>query len=217
MEALIKPMCPSIGKIFDIIALGANALGLLGFALVVCMGALLGMAVQFKRKGLHEFVVDLPGTVVTMLIVVAICNLLLGVFLRYVVGWVTYTCDLDNVPFTWVEEVGEMALAWLTLIGAAIGIRARAHFTLHFLTPMLPMSVRRALDVMNHLLIAAIGALTAWYAWDLCRLNWTLKTAGLQISLAALYASAVVGGVLITIYALSMIIAPRPHDPNTSH
>ena len=37
-----------------------------------------------------------------------------------------------------------MALAWLTLIGAAIGIRSRAHFTLHFMTPMLSSSVRRA-------------------------------------------------------------------------
>jgi TRAP-type C4-dicarboxylate transport system permease small subunit len=51
----------------------------------------------------------------------------------------------------------------------------------------------------------------------LCKLNWTLTTAGLEISLAYLYASALVGGVLIVIYALSMIIAPPPHDPSTGH
>ena len=72
--------------------------------------------------------------------------------------------DWDSVPFTWVEEVGEMALAWLTLIGAAIGIRSRSHFTLHFITPLLsPLGAARARSSFNHLLIAGIGALSAWY------------------------------------------------------
>ena len=59
---------------------------------------------------------------VTLLIVVAIANLLVGVFLRYFVGAITDYLDLDPVPYVWVEEVGEMALAWLTLLGAAIAI-----------------------------------------------------------------------------------------------
>ena len=52
-------------------------------------------------------------------------NLLIGVFLRYVMIEVTDWLDLDPIRFTWVEEVGEMLLAWLTLIGAAIGVRER--------------------------------------------------------------------------------------------
>jgi TRAP-type C4-dicarboxylate transport system permease small subunit len=163
------------------------------------------------------FIERLPRIVVTALITLAIINLLIGVILRYVVAAFTNYMDWDSVPFTWVEEVGEMALAWLTLIGAAIGIRSRSHFTLHFITPLLSRSVQRALDIFNHLLIAAIGALSAWYAWGLCKLNWTLTTAGLEISLAFLYASALVGGVLIVVYALSMIVAPPPHDPSASH
>jgi TRAP-type C4-dicarboxylate transport system permease small subunit len=163
------------------------------------------------------FIDRLPRIVVTALITLAIINLLIGVILRYVVGGITNYMDWDSVPFTWVEEVGEMALAWLTLIGAAIGIRSRAHFTLHFITPMLSPSVRRGIDTVNHLLIAGIGALTAWYAWGLCKLNWTLTTPGLEISLALLYASALVGGVLIVVYALSMIVAPPRHDPGSGH
>jgi TRAP-type C4-dicarboxylate transport system permease small subunit len=164
-----------------------------------------------------SFLERVPRIVVTLLITLAMINLLVGVILRYVVAAITNYMDWDSVPFTWVEEVGEMALAWLTLIGAAIGIRSRSHFTLHFITPLLSHSARRAIEIFNHLLIAAIGGLAAWYAWGLCKLNWTLTTAGLEISLAFLYASALVGGVLIVIYALSMIIAPPPHDPSASH
>jgi TRAP-type C4-dicarboxylate transport system permease small subunit len=157
----------------------------------------------------------LPRIAITALITLAIVNLLLGVVLRYVVAAITNYMDWDPVPFTWVEEVGEMALAWLTLLGAAIGVRSRAHFTLHLLTPLLPRALRRAIDIVNHLLIAGIGAIAAWYAWSLCKLNWMLTTPGLEISLAVLYASAVVGGVLIVVYALSMIVAPPPlsYDP----
>ena len=166
---------------------------------------------------LSPFIDRLARFAVTALITLAILNLLIGVILRYVVGGITNYMDWDPVPFTWVEEVGEMALAWLTLIGAAIGVRSRSHFTLHFLTPLLPAAVQRCLEIMHHLLIAGIGGLAAWYAVDLCRLNWTLATPGLQMSVAWLYASAVVGGILIVIYALSMIIAPPPADPSSSH
>jgi TRAP-type C4-dicarboxylate transport system permease small subunit len=164
---------------------------------------------------LMRFLERIPRIAVTALIVLAIVNLLIGVILRYVVGAITSYMDWDSVPFTWVEEVGEMALAWLTLIGAAIGIRSRSHFTLHFLTPILPRRAQRAIDVVNHLLMAVIGALAAWYGWSLCKLNWTLTTPGLEISLAVLYASAVVGGALIVVYALSMILLPPPlsYDP----
>jgi TRAP-type C4-dicarboxylate transport system permease small subunit len=164
-----------------------------------------------------SFIERVPRFVVTALITLAMLNLLVGVILRYIVAAITNYMDWDPVPFTWVEEVGEMALAWLTLIGAAIGIRSRSHFTLHVITPSLPRWARRAIDIFNHLLIAGIGALAAWQAWGLCKLNWTLTTAGLEISLAFLYASAVVGGVLIVIYALSMIVAPPPPDPSASH
>ena len=153
---------------------------------------------------------DIPKLVVTALIIFAIINLLIGVVLRYFVGAITDWLDVDPVPFTWVEELGEMALAWLTLIGAAIGVQQRSHFTLavfvHNLSPAVQLWIHR----FNHALIVGFGCLAAWYGYQLCLLNRTLKTPGLEINLAWLYASAVVGGILIVIYAISMIIAPSP-------
>ena len=88
-----------------------------------------------------------------------------------------------------------MMLAWLTLIGAAIGVRERTHFTLHVLrlSPAAQVWANR----VHHVLIAVFGGLTAWYGVKLCLLNRTLVTPGLEINLAVLYASAVVGGVLL--------------------
>ena len=153
---------------------------------------------------------DIPRFVVSFLLVAAIVNLLIGVFLRYVMIEVTDWLDIDPIRFTWVEEVGEMLLAWLTLIGAAIGVRERAHFTLHVLN--LSPAARVWVDRIHHLLIAGFGALAAWYGIKLCLLNRTLATPGLEINLAVLYASAVVGGLLLVVYAISMIVAPPSRD-----
>jgi TRAP-type C4-dicarboxylate transport system permease small subunit len=153
-----------------------------------------------------------PKFAVTALIILAIVNLLIGVILRYFVGAITDWLDVDPVPFTWVEEVGEMSLAWLTLVGAAIGIQSRSHFALavfvHRLSPALQLWIHR----FNHALITGVGVLVARYGYELCLLNRTITTPGLQINLAWLYASAVVGGILIAVYGLAAMLGPVPVD-----
>ena len=151
-----------------------------------------------------------PKLTVTALIILAIVNLLVGVILRYFVGAITDWLDVDPVPFTWVEEVGELSLAWLTLIGAAIGIQSRSHFMLAVFVHRLPERAQLWIHRFNHALITAMGLLVAWYGLKLCLLNRTLTTPGLQINLAWLYASAVVGGILISIYGFAVMIEPRP-------
>ena len=151
-----------------------------------------------------------PKFAVTALIGLAIINLLVGVILRYFVGAITDWLDVDPVPFTWVEEVGELSLAWLTLIGAAIGIQSRSHFALSVFVHHLPESTQLWIRRFNHALIVCVGLLVAWYGWKLCLLNRTLTTPGLGISLAWLYASAVVGGLLIAVYGVAAIWSPQP-------
>jgi TRAP-type C4-dicarboxylate transport system permease small subunit len=158
-------------------------------------------------------VAAIPKIVVALLLIAAICNLLIGVFLRYVMIPVTDWLDLESIPFTWVEEVGEILLAWLTLVGAAIGVRERSHFTLHVLrvTPQ-----RRAIiERIHYALIAAMGGVASWYGVGLCLLNHSLVTPGLSIPLSVLYASAAVGGALLVVYALSMIVCPPPSRDGT--
>jgi TRAP-type C4-dicarboxylate transport system permease small subunit len=159
---------------------------------------------------MQRFIAAVPKFAVMALIILAIANLLVGVILRYFVGAITDWLDVDPVPFTWVEEVGELSLAWLTLIGAAIGIQSRSHFTLAVFVHRLPKGAQLWIHRFNHVLITGMGLLVAWYGLKLCLLNRTLMTPGLQINLAWLYASAVVGGILIAIYGFAVTINPRP-------
>ena len=164
---------------------------------------------------MERFIASIPKIVVSLLLIAAIVNLLVGVFLRYVMIPVTDWLDIDSIPFTWVEEVGEMLLAWLTLIGAAIGVRERSHFTLHVLR-FSPKN-QAFIDRVHYSLVAIMGGIAGWYGVRLCVLNNTLVTPGLSIPLSVLYASCAIGGVLLVVYALSMIANPPPPRSDGVH
>src|SRR5258708_11038205 len=123
---------------------------------------------------MQRYLAAVPRFAVTALIILAIVNLLVGVILRYFVGAITDWLDVDPVPFTWVEEVGEFSLAWLTLIGAAIGIQSRSHFALAVFVHRLPASAQLWIHRFNHALITGFGLLAAWSGFKLCLLNPTL-------------------------------------------
>jgi TRAP-type C4-dicarboxylate transport system permease small subunit len=145
----------------------------------------------------------IPRVAVVVLMLVAMVDMLVGVFLRYVWTWVSATFDFPNIRFFWVEEVGEYALAWLTFIGAALGIRRGVHFSVQMLTERLPAGAQRALFFTHSLLLAGFGALLAYYGWQVAELNRQSFSPALDLNLRWLYLSAVVGGVLIVIYSLA--------------
>ncbi len=155
----------------------------------------------------RRLVLLLPKLVLTALLALAIADMLVGVFLRYVMLHITDWLDLDPINFFWVEEVGELSLAWLTMIGAGIGIAERAHFTLRILTHRLPQRWQRRMNIVNHLIIAGFGAVVAGCGTRLAIVNSSLASPALQINLAWLYASAAVGGVLIMLYGLGTLLA----------
>jgi TRAP-type C4-dicarboxylate transport system permease small subunit len=160
----------------------------------------------------RDVVLLLPKIVLTGLLILAIGDLIVGVFLRYVMVPVTDWLDLDPINFFWVEEVGEYTLAWLTMVGAGIGIAERAHFTLRMLVHRFSMPAQRAIHIATQLLIAGFGALAVWYGVKLAIVNGALTSPALELNLAWLYASPAVGGALIVIYSLAMLFEPPPAD-----
>jgi TRAP-type C4-dicarboxylate transport system permease small subunit len=167
-------------------------------------------SISAQRWRVRDVVLLAPKIVLTALLVLAIGDMVVGVFLRYVVVAVTDRLDLDPINFFWVEEVGEYSLAWLTMIGAGIGIAERAHFTLHVVTHHLPLMAQRAIYVATHVLVAGFGALALWYGIQLAIVNSLLTSPALEINLAWLYAAPAVGGALIILYSLAMVFQPMP-------
>jgi len=156
-------------------------------------------------KSTARWVAAVPHVVVTVLMLVAMADMLTGVFLRYVMTKVSAAFDLPSIRFFWVEEVGELCLAWMSFIGAAIGIRRGIHFSVQMITDRLPVGARLAVFTAHYLLISAFGALVAIFGWQVAELNSQSFSPALDLNLRWLYLSSVVGGVLIVIYSLASI------------
>ena len=153
-------------------------------------------------------VVAAPRLVVGVLLLLAIGVMLVGVFLRYVMVPITDRLGLDPINFFWVEELGELLLAWMTLVGAAVGIAERTHFTVTLITHHLPALAQRVIHIANHVLIAAFGGVIAWQGWQVAALNKGLTSPALGISMGWLYGALVGGGILIALFAVGMLAAP---------
>jgi TRAP-type C4-dicarboxylate transport system permease small subunit len=156
-------------------------------------------------KALGRVVAWVPHIVLTALMLVAMIDMLVGVFLRYVGTRVSAAFDLPSVRFFWVEEIGEYALAWLTFIGAAIGIRRGTHFAVSIVIERFPEPLRRSVFIGHHLLLAGFGVLVALYGWQVSELNSQSFSPALDLNLRWLYLSAVVGGILIVVYSLAAL------------
>jgi len=161
-----------------------------------------------------RYVLMLPRIVLGSLVLIAIGIMLYGVLMRYVVLPVTDWLDWDAPNFFWVEEVGEMVLAWLTMIGAAVAVKERSHFALGLFLHRLPYRAQGMVHVLHNLIIAAFGGLTAWLGYKLVLLNITLTTPALEINMGWLYGCAVAGGIMMLLYAIDA--ARHPHAPEHS-
>jgi TRAP-type C4-dicarboxylate transport system permease small subunit len=153
-------------------------------------------------RGRFSWIGAIPHVVITVLMIVVIVDMLVGVFLRYVMTWVSATFDLPSIRFFWVEEVGEWSLAWLTFIGAALGVRQGVHFAVHIVIDRFSPGLRMAVVVGQCLLIVAFGALVAVFGWQVAELNSQSFSPALVLNLRWLYLSSVTGGVLMIVYGL---------------
>jgi TRAP-type C4-dicarboxylate transport system permease small subunit len=62
-------------------------------------------------------------------------------------------------PIIWSEEVARYLFVWITLIGAAAGVRVHAHFGLDLLRRYAPPLLRTALGALTMLIVAGFLAL----------------------------------------------------------
>jgi TRAP-type C4-dicarboxylate transport system permease small subunit len=152
-----------------------------------------------------RWIASLPHVAVTLLMIIAMADMLAGVFLRYVMTKVSVALDLPTIRFFWVEEIGEFALAWMTFVGAAIGIRRGVHFSVHMVTDRLPRRLHQAVYTAHYALIAGFGATVALFGWRVAEGNSQSFSPALGFNLRWLYLSSVVGGALMVLYSLLSI------------
>ncbi|HEX9557701.1 MAG TPA: TRAP transporter small permease [Reyranella sp.] len=121
----------------------------------------------------------------------------LQVFGRYV---------LNDTPI-WAESTALVLILYVTMLGAAVGVRDAGHIGLESLLILAPDALRLKLEVVIHILVGTFGLIMAWNGWVLAEsvMAYKIPTLGLPEGINQL--PLVISGILIALFSLEHIVA----------
>ncbi len=118
---------------------------------------------------------------------------------------------LNRTP-TWAESIAMLLVLYVTMLGAAVGVRDAGHIGFESLLQALGPANQRRLRLLIHLLVLLFGILMAWYCWVLADavIDYTMPNLG--ISEGWKYVPSILSGALIAIFSLEHIVALLRHQ-----
>ena len=133
--------------------------------------------------------------VVGLMAIVACVSL--QVFGRYV---------LNDTP-TWAEALALVLVIWVTMFGAAVGVRDAGHIGMESLLVLVPDRVRHKLEIVIHALVGVFGALMAYNGALLAESVMDYKIPTLGIPEGLNHVPVAIAGVLIVLFSIEHILA----------
>ena len=113
---------------------------------------------------------------------------------------------LNSSP-TWTENLALVLILYVTLIGAAVGVRDAGHIGMDSLLVMLPDHVREKIEIIIHVLVAVFGIAMAYNGWILGASVGTVKIPNLGLPEVIRYVPLIASGILIVSFSIEHIIA----------
>jgi len=118
-------------------------------------------------------------------------------------GWQVFSRYVINDSPSWTEPVTVLLLSTAMSLGAAAGVHTNRHFGFFLLAEHFVPAARRVVDAVVQLVVAAIGAVIAWWGWLLWVDGLHIKTAGAQLPQSVNYLPLSIGGALMVVFALN--------------
>lgn len=139
---------------------------------------------------------------VSMVAAIAGLLVLIGVVFYQVFG--RYV--LNSSP-TWTENLAIVLVLYVTMLGAAVGVRDAGHISLESLMVLLPPAARRKLEMLIYALVGLFGVAMAYNGWVL---GWSVAgytMPNLHVTEAVRYVPLVLSGGLIPLFCIEHIVA----------
>ena len=113
---------------------------------------------------------------------------------------------LNDTP-TWAEALALVLIIWVTMLGAAVGVRDAGHIGMESLLVLVPERIRHRLEIVIFMFSALFGALMAWNGVVLAESVWGYKIPTLGIPEGLNQVPVAIGGALIVVFSIEHIIA----------
>jgi TRAP-type C4-dicarboxylate transport system permease small subunit len=117
-------------------------------------------------------------------------------------AWQVLARYVLNASPGWTEPTALLLLTGAMSLGAAGAVHQGAHFGFFILRERAPAPVRRALELMSELVVAALGAVLAYGSGRLLLDGLDVPMAGTFLPASANHAPMCVAGALMTLFAL---------------
>jgi len=113
---------------------------------------------------------------------------------------------LNSSP-TWTESFALVLVLYVTLIGAAVGVRDAGHIGMESLLVLVSDRVRNRIELLIHGLVIAFAVTMIYNGYILGESVWSYKIPNLGLPEAIRYVPLVLSGVLIILFSIEHIIA----------
>ena len=113
---------------------------------------------------------------------------------------------LNDSP-TWAENLALVLILYVTLIGAAVGVRDAGHIGMESLLVLLPEGPRNKIEMLIHVLVAIFGSAMVYNGWILGMSVASYKLANINLPESVRYVPLVVSGAMIILFSIEHLIA----------
>jgi len=124
-----------------------------------------------------------------------------------IVAWQVFGRYVLNSSPTWAENLALVLILYVTLIGAAVGVRDAGHIGMDSILVLVPEYVRNKVELAIHVLVALFGVAMVYNGWVLGSSVAPYKLANINLSEAFRYVPLVISGGMIVLFCIEHVIA----------
>ena len=124
-----------------------------------------------------------------------------------VVGWQVFGRYVLKSSPTWAENLALVLILYVTLFGAAVGVRDAGHLGMESLLVLVPEGPRAKVEMAIHALVAIFGAAMAWNGWVLGASVAAYKLPNIALPESVRYVPLVLSGAMIVLFSIEHIVA----------
>src|SRR5437588_6344867 len=143
-----------------------------------------------------------------------VCVLVAGialVLISAVIPWAGFTRYVLNSAASWPEPTAVLLTIVLTFIGAASCYRAGMHMNVSFFVGMLPPPLRRWVEIIAELLVAAMALFMLVYGEKLVDATWYNTIADFPaLSVGVTYLPIPIGGAILLLFVIERVVFGMP-------
>ena len=124
-----------------------------------------------------------------------------------VVAWQVFGRYVLNASPTWAENLALVLILYVTLIGAAVGVRDAGHIGMDSILVLVPEKIRNRIELAIHVLVGVFGVAMAYNGVILGMSVAPYKLANINLSEGVRYVPLVISGVMVVMFSVEHLLA----------